>query len=267
MDRLQCPICFEDFSKEKKPMIICTNGHSMCQECLTDIKSSRNPECSICREDLLSVSIVNRDVLNLIDAIYETMAAIPVIKDEELTLESKPFGFGGSADVFRAQWQRQTVVVKRLRTGTNDPKQLEQLKGEISIHVGLRHPCIISLYGYTSSGNGKELVMEYAERGSLNNNWKNADETQLMNWALDIVDGLQYLHSRKISHRDLKPENVLITKDNHAKLSDFGMARVLATIQHNTAGSGTPKYTAPELFDAETKYGSEVDIYSLALIL
>ena len=169
MDCLRCPICFEDFSKERKPMIICINGHSMCQECLTDIKSLRDPECSICREGLLSVSIVNRDVLNLIDAIYETMATIPVIKNKELTIESKPFEFGGSADVFRALWQRQTVVVKRLRTGTNDPKQLEQLKGEISIHVGLRHPCIISLYGYTSSGNGKELVMEYAERGSLNN--------------------------------------------------------------------------------------------------
>ncbi|CAF2934355.1 unnamed protein product [Rotaria sp. Silwood2] len=239
----------------------------MCQECLNGITSSTKPECSLCRDSLLPVPIVNRDVLSLIEAIYESMAAIPVIKVEELTMESKPFGFGGSADVFRAQWNRHTVVVKRLRTTTKDPKQLSQLKGEISIHVGLRHPCIISLYGYTSNGDGREIVMEYAERGSLNQNWKNADKTQLIDWALDIVDGLQYLHSRKISHRDLKPENILIAQDNRAKLSDFGMARVLATIQHNTSGSGTPKYTAPELLDADTKYGQEVDIYSLSLIL
>ncbi|CAF0752160.1 unnamed protein product [Rotaria sordida] len=248
-------------------MIICSNGHSMCQECFNDIKSSTQPACSICRNSLLSTPIVNRDVLNLIEAVYESMAAIPVIKAEELIIEPKPFGYGGSADVFRAQWNRHTVVLKRLRTSTNDPKQLSQLKGEISIHVGLRHPCIISLYGYTSNGDGKEIVMEYAERGSLNQNWKKVDKTQLINWALDIVDGLQYLHSRKISHRDLKPENILIAQDNRAKLSDFGMARVLATIQHNTSGSGTPKYTAPELLETSTKYGQEVDIYSLSLIL
>ena len=201
MDRIQCPICLEDFSNEKKPLIICSNGHSMCQECFHSLKSSNKPECSVCRSDLLTTPIVNRDVLGLIEAIYESMAAIPVIKAEELTLESKPFGYGGSADVFRAQWKRHTVVVKRLRTSTNDPKQLSQLKGEISIHVGLRHPCIISLYGYTINSDGKEIVMEYAERGSLNQNWKNVDRTQLINWALDIIDGLQYLHSRKISHR------------------------------------------------------------------
>ncbi|CAF3945174.1 unnamed protein product [Rotaria sp. Silwood2] len=178
----------------------------MCQGCFNDIKSSIRPECSVCRDGLLPMPIVNRDVLNLIEAVYETMAAIPLIKAEELIIESKPFGYGGSADVCRAQWNRHTVVVKRLRTNTNDPKQLSQLKGEISIHVGLRHPY-------------------------------------------------------------LKPENVLIAQDNRAKLSDFGMARVLAIIQHNTSGSGTPKYTAPELLDANTKYGEAVDIYSVSLIL
>ncbi|CAF2530298.1 unnamed protein product [Rotaria sp. Silwood2] len=132
----------------------------MCQGCFNEIKSSIRPECSVCRDGLLPMPIVNRDVLSLIEAVYETMAAIPLIKAEELIIESKPFGYG-----------------------------------------------------------------------------------------------------------DLKPENVLIAQDNRAKLSDFGMARVLAIIQHNTSGSGTPKYTAPELLDANTKYGEAVDIYSVSLIL
>src|SRR5580693_5145198 len=102
MDRIQCPICFENFSNQKKPMIICLNGHSMCEVCFHDIESSVRPECSMCREKLLSVPIVNRDVLSLVEAIYESMAAIPVIKEEELIVEPQQFGYGGSADVFRA---------------------------------------------------------------------------------------------------------------------------------------------------------------------
>jgi hypothetical protein len=182
-------------------MIICSSGHSVCQPCLQNIESSPTPLCPTCRRNLLSEPIVNRDVLDLIAAVYESMAAIPMIKAEELVVEPKPFGFGGSADVFRAQWKRHTVVIKRLRTGQIDAKQSSQLRAEISIHVGLRHPCIISLYGYTSNGDGREIVMEYAERGSLNNNWRKVDRTQLLDWALDVVDGLQYLHSRSITHR------------------------------------------------------------------
>lgn len=201
MDRIECAICSEDFSDLIKPMIICQEGHSTCLSCYNSIKTGKTPLCPTCRQKLLSEPIVNRDVLALINSLYGPAAHLPVIPDEELKLEAKPFGFGGSADVFRAQWKQQTVVIKRLRTGTNDEKQLAQLKGEISIHVGLRHPCIISLYGYTSTGNGKEIVMEYAKNGSLDKNWKNADQNQLISWALDIIDGLQYLHSRKISHR------------------------------------------------------------------
>ena len=182
-------------------MILCSNGHSVCQSCLKEIEQSRSPLCPTCRQELLKEPIINRDVLDVMRAVYESMAAIPVIKAEELVVEPKPFGFGGNADIFRAQWKRQTVVIKRLRTGTINDKQASQLKAEISLHVGLRHPCIISLYGYTSNGSGQEIVMEYAERGSLNNNWRGVDQNQLIDWGLDVIDGLQYLHSRRITHR------------------------------------------------------------------
>lgn len=200
MDLIRCPICFSNFSSEKRPMIICSNGHSVCQQCSNNVNSTTST-CCICRNGLLLSPIVNLDVLSLIEAIHDVMAKIPVIQAEELIIEPKAFGFGGSADVFRATWNREIVVVKRIRTSTTDAKQLSQLKAEIGVHVGLRHPCIISLFGYTTNGNGREIVMEYAERGSLNQNWRDVNERQHINWGLDVIDGLQYLHSRKIVHR------------------------------------------------------------------
>lgn len=199
MDQIRCPICLTNFSNERKPMIVCSNGHSVCKECFDTIIST-SPRCCTCRSELLLSPIVNLDVLSLIEAIRDVMAEIPIIPADELSIEPKAFGFGGNADVFRAKWKRDTVAVKRIRTGTTNQKQLSQLRAEIGVHVGLRHPRIIPFLGYIK-GNEKEIIMEYAERGSLNQNWREADRHQHINWGLDVVDGLQYLHSRKIIHR------------------------------------------------------------------
>lgn len=181
-------------------MIICSNGHSVCQQCFVELESTSS-RCCTCRNQLLSAPIVNFDVLSLIEAIHDVMAEIPVIQADELKIENNAFGFGGSADVFRATWNRETVAVKRIRTNASDTRQISQLKAEIGVHVGLRHPCIISLFGYTSNGNGKEIVMEYAKQGSIDRNWNNVGRAQHISWGLDVVNGLQFLHKRKIVHR------------------------------------------------------------------
>ncbi|XP_037033280.1 serine/threonine-protein kinase ULK3-like [Bradysia coprophila] len=266
MDFVRCPVCFENFSLEKRPMTICANGHSLCEQCSTTIRSRATATCCTCRGRLLPSPIPNISVLNMIEQIHDIMVEIQVIEANELTIEPTPFGYGGNADVFRAKWKGETVAVKRIRTGVSDTRQMAQLKAEIAVHVGLRHPCIISLFGFTAIGGGREIVMEYAERGSLKCNWRSVEEAQHIDWGLDVVHGLEFLHSRKIVHRDLKPENILIAQDNRAKICDFGMARLLATIQHNTAGVGTPKYTAPELVNSRATYSKDVDIYSLAMI-
>lgn len=178
-------------------MIVCKNGHSVCNECRITLSTT---SCCICRSKLLLEPIVNIDVLSLIDAVCDEMTEMSIIPASELCIEPKAFAFGGNADVFRAQWKRDTVVVKRLRIGAINQRQLRQLRTEIAIHVGLRNPRIIQFLGYIK-GNEKEIIMEYAERGSLNDNWRKANRHQHINWGLDIVDGLQYLQSRKIIHR------------------------------------------------------------------
>ena len=83
--------------------------------------------------------------------------------------------------------------------------------------------------------------------------------------ALDIANGMAYLHSRSIIHRDLKPSNVLLSRDHRAKIADFGMS-VANTGQELTAETGTYRYMAPEVIRHES-YSSNADVYSFGLVL
>ena len=83
--------------------------------------------------------------------------------------------------------------------------------------------------------------------------------------ALDIADGMAYLHSQAILHRDLKPSNVLHTNNKRAKISDFGMS-VALTGQELTAETGTYRWMAPEVIKHES-YSSNADVYSFGIVL
>ncbi len=84
-----------------------------------------------------------------------------------------------------------------------------------------------------------------------------------------VVDGLAYLHSKRVAHRDLKPDNILLFGDALivAKISDFGTSKVLQTMLTNTSMAGTPKYTAPELLEEGSHYGASADVFSLSMVL
>lgn len=83
--------------------------------------------------------------------------------------------------------------------------------------------------------------------------------------ALDVANGMAYLHSRDIIHRDLKPSNVLLTRDHRAKIADFGMS-VANAGQELTAETGTYRFMAPEVIRHES-YSSNADVYSFGVFL
>ena len=77
--------------------------------------------------------------------------------------------------------------------------------------------------------------------------------------------GIEYLHKNlNIIYRDLKPENVLLTKEGHVKLIDFGLAKKSSKKSNTLAG--TPEYLAPEILKG-TPHGKEVDFWSLGILL
>ncbi|NXD30155.1 E2AK2 kinase, partial [Spelaeornis formosus] len=125
-----------------------------------------------------------------------------------------------------------------------------------------------------SSNNSKKKIyclfiqMEYCEQGTLEN-WvaKNREDrkyhARAQNKFLQIVKGVEYIHSEDLIHRDLKPQNIFISHDDKIKIGDFGLVTSVA-FETLTENRGTKSYMAPEQTGA--KYGKEVDIYALGLI-
>ncbi|KAJ5071837.1 serine/threonine-protein kinase ulk3 [Anaeramoeba ignava] len=260
METVKCAICFERFDSKRKPIIICSNGHSICEKCVENVKT-----CPFCRLRLdKSKFITNISLLQIAEEIGERISDVPVIPLEEIIIDPNPFQTGASADIFKAKWGNQNIVVKKLRVG-GDENAEKQLKDEINLSIGLSHPNIIQIYGIVKFENTSGIIMEFAEQGSLLESIPNLTKHESITIGLGIINGLKFLHRKKIAHRDLKPANILLTKGN-PKITDFGISRVLQTVNRNTTVAGTIAYTAPELLDEGTIYGSSCDVYSLSII-
>ncbi|XP_069811272.1 interferon-induced, double-stranded RNA-activated protein kinase-like [Dendropsophus ebraccatus] len=120
------------------------------------------------------------------------------------------------------------------------------------------------------------IQMELCENGSLKgwikkrNVQNKVNKSQSLEIFRQIIEGVKYIHSKKLIHRDLKPANILFTKDMIVKIGDFGLVTRMTAEEEKktlerTRGTGTPSYMAPE--QKANKYENEVDIYPLGLIL
>ena len=163
--------------------------------------------------------------------LIEKCASLLEISVKELLMEKQPFAHGGFGKVYRATWREADVVVKVVKAKSEEEKQ--DAKCEANLTLRLHHPNVIKLFGITCVKQRKEqnvtveklgIVMELAERGSLDE-WigkiNREKETQI---ALGIIDGLEYVHSQKVIHRDIKPKNILMCgpkDDMIPKLADL----------------------------------------------
>ncbi|CAG0896616.1 unnamed protein product [Cyprideis torosa] len=175
---------------------------------------------------------------------------------------------GRDTNVYPGLWHSQEVAIKRFRILPNLP-YLKALKSESNLAVKLLHPNIIRVYGTTKMSDGAVgIVMERADKGTLQDSIRKLTVPQKVTIARGIVDGLVYLHSKKIVHRDLKPGNILLFGNKPtAKISDFGTSKMVQTFMESTKMIGTAKYCAPELLEPGHEYKTSVDVYSLSLIL
>ncbi|KAH3762269.1 protein kinase [Pelomyxa schiedti] len=138
--------------------------------------------------------------------------------------------------------------------------------------LALQHPNIVRLVEFTTEEPFLYLVMEFCDAGDLSGQMKNGPltEERAHYFMMQLVAGLQILHSHKIIHRDLKPANLLLSTqrgDLILKIADFGFAKIMEdpNAMHNTY-CGSPLYMAPEVLETST-YNSSADLWSVGAIL
>ena len=141
-----------------------------------------------------------------------------------------PLGAGGMGEVYRARDTRlgRDVAVKVLpEIVSNDPRALARFEQEAKAVAALSHPNILALFDVGKESSVSFVVMELLEGETLREVL--AKGPLSLRKALDVgqqvAEGLAAAHGKGIVHRDVKPENVFLTKDSHAKLLDFGLAR------------------------------------------
>jgi serine/threonine protein kinase len=135
----------------------------------------------------------------------------------------------------------------------------------------LDHPNVVRLFTTVQSGRLLVLVMELVEGGPLSALLRKGEPLptgRALEIGAQVARALAYVHSLGILHRDVKPGNILIATDGQAKLTDFGLARLVTDASLTEAGQvlGTPKYMSPEQL-AGGRVDSRSDLFSLGCVL
>ena len=185
-------------------------------------------------------------------------------------------GRGGMGVVYRGQDPviKREVALKVLRRRDLDPADaesvLERFKREAQAAGSLHHPNIVAIYEYGEDADAVFIAMECVPGRSLRDHLVAGYRPELKAFPeiLDqLLEALEFSHSRGVIHRDIKPGNLLISEMGTAKISDFGIARLEQS--HLTLMGevlGTPYYMAPEQFDGQTA-DERSDVYSAAVIV
>ncbi|KAL3358655.1 hypothetical protein AABB24_015653 [Solanum stoloniferum] len=149
---------------------------------------------------------------------------------------------------------------------------IDQIKCEISAMKLVRHSNIVQLYEVMASKKKIYCVMEYVKGGELYNKVSKGKlkEDVARKLFQQLINAIDFCHSRGVYHRDLKPENLLLDENGNLKISDFGLSALAESkcqdgLLHTKCG--TPAYVAPEVINRRGYDGAKADIWSCGVIL
>lgn len=181
-------------------------------------------------------------------------------------------GAGGMGQVFRAEdlELKQEVAIKFLNVAASaDPQKVDALRSEVRTARLVTHPNVCRVHDFGDVEGQTFLTMEYVDGedlGSLMRRIGQLPKEKALQSAMQIASGLNSAHERGVIHRDLKPGNVMIDSAGDVRLTDFGLAASLESLQQGHSIAGTPAYMAPELF-AGAAPSVASDMYSLGVLL
>lgn len=150
-------------------------------------------------------------------------------------------------------------------------KMTDQIKREISIMKLVRHPYVVRLHEVLASRTKIYIILEFITGGELFDkivHHGRLSENESRRYFQQLIDGVDYCHSKGVYHRDLKPENLLLDSQGNLKISDFGLSALPAPgVSLLKTTCGTPNYVAPEVLSHKGYDGAVADVWSCGVIL
>jgi len=183
-------------------------------------------------------------------------------------------GRGGMAVVYKAYdpiLQRHVALKVLSPRLASEDQVIRRFALEATTAANLKHPNIVIIHDVASAGGYQFLVMELIEGPTLREEIRSVGALPLARAAriaTQLASALDYAHQRGLIHRDIKPSNILLSGDDHATLTDFGLVRAMSGSRLTEAGSslGTLEYMSPEQLTGE-EIDWRADVYSLGVVV
>ena len=188
----------------------------------------------------------------------------------------KVIGRGATGEVWRGWDRNQTPLAFKVLHESlgRDPEVVRRFVQERAILTGLSHQNLVRVRDLVVEGDKLAIVMDYISGSDLRGRLAGRGAlppAEACRIGAEVAAGLAAAHAAGVVHRDIKPENILLDDEASppvSKLTDFGVAKIAqqSSTGRSTMLTGTPQYTAPELFDGQPPTPA-ADLYALGILL